>query len=207
MSRSSPNSSRQVCCWVTSTGMQALCVLGLAQQRSPWACTDSWRAVGSSPLLLCVSAAGGGLDLLSNVEFQRNYLACVRSHKVALLAQRALWGALLRDTISFRELQVGDCRLVGSAVSAVLCCAWATLKCMLLTPPGPGCATSQRPGLHYFWFRLYVCTRMQRCCAYHHDVTACCVCLQAHVQAMEAAEHRATTVYRRFVAAHLPVQH
>lgn len=43
---------------------------------------------------------------MSYVEFQRNHLACVRSHKAALLAQRALWGALLSDTISFRELQV-----------------------------------------------------------------------------------------------------
>jgi len=40
------------------------------------------------------------------VEFQRNYLACVRSHKQALMAQRAFWNSLLRDNISFRDLQV-----------------------------------------------------------------------------------------------------
>jgi hypothetical protein len=51
-------------------------------------------------------ADGDGLDLLSYIEFQRNYLACVRNHKAALMTQRAFWNCLLRDTISFRDLQV-----------------------------------------------------------------------------------------------------
>jgi hypothetical protein len=57
----------------------------------------------SAPL---ASFHGDGLDLLSYVEFQRNYLACVRTHKAALMMQRAFWNCLLRDTISFRDLQV-----------------------------------------------------------------------------------------------------
>jgi hypothetical protein len=51
-------------------------------------------------------AADDGLDLLSYVEFQRNYLAAVRMHKAALMAQRGFWNSLLRDTVSFRDLQV-----------------------------------------------------------------------------------------------------
>jgi hypothetical protein len=34
-----------------------------------------------------------------------NYRACVRAHKMALSAQRALWMALLHDTIHFKNLQ------------------------------------------------------------------------------------------------------
>lgn len=40
------------------------------------------------------------------MEFQRNYLACVRSHKAALMTQKAFWNSMLRDNISFRDLQV-----------------------------------------------------------------------------------------------------
>jgi hypothetical protein len=51
-------------------------------------------------------ADGDGLDLMSYVEFQRNYLACVRAHKAALMTQRTFWNSLLKDNISFRDLQV-----------------------------------------------------------------------------------------------------
>ena len=54
----------------------------------------------------CWPADGDGLDLLSYVEFQRNYLACVRNHKAALMTQRSFWNCLLRDTIAFKDLQV-----------------------------------------------------------------------------------------------------
>ncbi|KIY92722.1 hypothetical protein MNEG_15241, partial [Monoraphidium neglectum] len=47
----------------------------------------------------------GGMDLMGYIEFQRNYRACVRAHKMALSAQRALWMALLHDTIHFKNLQ------------------------------------------------------------------------------------------------------
>jgi hypothetical protein len=53
-----------------------------------------------------VRAEGDGLDLLSYVEFQSNYMACVRAHKAALTAQRTFWNAVLRDPISFKDLQV-----------------------------------------------------------------------------------------------------
>lgn len=39
-------------------------------------------------------------------QFQRNYLACVRHHKAALMTQRGFWNSLLRDNISFKDLQV-----------------------------------------------------------------------------------------------------
>ena len=38
------------------------------------------------------------------LQFQRNYRACVRSHKTALMAQRRFWGALLRDAVPFADL-------------------------------------------------------------------------------------------------------
>ncbi|WIA14496.1 hypothetical protein OEZ85_003018 [Tetradesmus obliquus] len=47
---------------------------------------------------------GDGLDLLGYVEFQRNYRACVRTHKLALMAQRQFWNALLRDSVPFTDL-------------------------------------------------------------------------------------------------------
>ncbi|KAI8474715.1 MAG: hypothetical protein J3K34DRAFT_518018 [Monoraphidium minutum] len=46
-----------------------------------------------------------GLDLAGYIEFQRNYRAVVRSHKMALSAQRSLWMVLLHDTIQFKSLQ------------------------------------------------------------------------------------------------------
>lgn len=46
-----------------------------------------------------------GLDLNGYVEFQRNYRACVRAHKMALSAQRTFWMALLHDTVHFKSLQ------------------------------------------------------------------------------------------------------
>jgi hypothetical protein len=49
--------------------------------------------------------AGDGLDLMGYVEFQRSYRSCVRAHKLALQAQRQFWHCLLRDNVSFRDLQ------------------------------------------------------------------------------------------------------
>jgi hypothetical protein len=63
-----------------------------------------------------VRAGGDGLDLLSYVEFQRNYMACVRSHRAALTAQKAFWSSLLRDTISFKDLQVCAGRISRAAM-------------------------------------------------------------------------------------------
>lgn len=75
------------------TLLQSLhCIRGQPPTTHTTACADS-------------HADGDGLDLLSYVEFQRNYMACVRQHKAALLTQRAFWNSLLRDTISFRDLQ------------------------------------------------------------------------------------------------------
>jgi hypothetical protein len=45
-------------------------------------------------------------------------MACVRSHKAALMTQRAFWNSLLRDTISFRDLQVLCLRLLCCLGSA-----------------------------------------------------------------------------------------
>lgn len=64
-------------------------------------------------------ADGDGLDLMSYVEFQRNYLACVRAHKAALMTQRTFWNSLLKDNISFRDLQV-CCNVLPALCSTVL---------------------------------------------------------------------------------------
>lgn len=45
-------------------------------------------------------------DVSRYVEFQRSYRACVRAHKMALQAQRQFWHTILRDNVSFKELQV-----------------------------------------------------------------------------------------------------
>lgn len=50
-------------------------------------------------------------------QFQRNYLACVRHHKAALMTQRAFWNSLLRDNISFKDLQVRHVQGVCPAAS------------------------------------------------------------------------------------------
>ncbi|WIA34671.1 hypothetical protein OEZ86_012986 [Tetradesmus obliquus] len=55
-------------------------------------------------LTWAVMYEGDGLDLLGYVEFQRNYRACVRTHKLALMVQRQFWNALLRDSVPFTDL-------------------------------------------------------------------------------------------------------
>lgn len=44
--------------------------------------------------------------LVCCVQFQRSYRACVRAHKLALQAQRQFWHSMLRDNVSFKELQL-----------------------------------------------------------------------------------------------------
>jgi hypothetical protein len=38
--------------------------------------------------------------------------ACVRAHKLALMAQRQFWTSLLRDSVAFVDLLVGACSLI-----------------------------------------------------------------------------------------------
>lgn len=103
------------------------------------------------------------------VEFQRNYLACVRAHKQALMAQRAFWNSLLRDTISFTDLQV---HCLGGFV-----CMWDMRRKteMSRIPELAACHCAPLQNT----LRLFV--------------------LQAKVKLMDAAEQRATAVYRRQV--------
>jgi hypothetical protein len=116
------------------------------------------------------------LDLLSYVEFQRNYLTCVRTHKAALMTQKAFWNSLLRDNISFRDLQVRAEPWAGG-VHAL-----------------PVAALSAKYELraHHTVLGLLVADA---------DFAPCLLgCLQTNIQAMEAAEQRATTIYRRYGA-------
>lgn len=51
-----------------------------------------------------VSSSGNqSSDLVSYVEFQRNYSLLVAYHKAALVATRDFWRLLLRDTVSVVE--------------------------------------------------------------------------------------------------------
>lgn len=43
-------------------------------------------------------------DLMAYVECQRNFRACLKAHKVALLAQRAFWRLLMRDALHMSDV-------------------------------------------------------------------------------------------------------
>lgn len=61
-----------------------------ASEGATWSAHHSARAAPTCPALLCVVLCR----------------ACVRAHKVALQAQRQFWHCLLRDNVSFRDLQL-----------------------------------------------------------------------------------------------------
>jgi hypothetical protein len=63
------------------------------------------RTQGANTCMCRLPADGDGLDLLSYVEFQRMYRSCVRAHKLALVAQRQFWNCLLKDRVSFVDMQ------------------------------------------------------------------------------------------------------
>lgn len=73
-------------------------------------------------------AEGDGLDLLGYVEYQRHYRACVKAHKLALMAQRQFWNSLLRDTVHFADLKVG----MGTICHADKLCSACIQQCVCI---------------------------------------------------------------------------
>jgi hypothetical protein len=47
-----------------------------------------------------------------------NYRACVRAHQAALATQRALWTALLHDTLTYDGLRAGFAAMQAAQVQA-----------------------------------------------------------------------------------------
>lgn len=44
-------------------------------------------------------------DLMGFIEFKRNYRACVKAHKLALMAQRRFWKVAIRDRVAYQDMQ------------------------------------------------------------------------------------------------------
>ncbi|KAI8467685.1 MAG: hypothetical protein J3K34DRAFT_523567 [Monoraphidium minutum] len=85
-------------------GQGARTQLGLAIKASP-STIQRFFIYKTQDLAKKLKDESGGLDLMGYIEFQRNYRACVRSHRVALQAQRVFWQVLLHDTVAFKSLQ------------------------------------------------------------------------------------------------------
>jgi hypothetical protein len=150
----------------------------------------------------CACAVGDGLDLLSFVEFQRNYLAAVRMHKAALMAQRGFWSSLLRDTVSFRDLQVWTRSTASQLQKAPPPVLEAVLP-LLATCTQPQNKTVQSPSSTPVGNATVFVANVPTCNLHLPKTTDVYQHgpymdpLQANVQAMEAAEQRATAVYRQ----------
>ncbi|WIA20263.1 hypothetical protein OEZ85_006098 [Tetradesmus obliquus] len=89
---------------VHSNGQAARTHMQMAQRAHP-SLLGLYNIFVAQQLAKQLKRDGEGLDLLSHVEFQRNYSACVRAHKMALMSQRQFWASLLRDTIAFKDMQ------------------------------------------------------------------------------------------------------
>eukprot|EP00879_Flechtneria_rotunda_P032111 GHRR01035266.1.p1 GENE.GHRR01035266.1~~GHRR01035266.1.p1 ORF type:complete len:431 (+),score=120.72 GHRR01035266.1:122-1414(+) len=61
-----------------------------------------------------------GLDLMAYVEFQRNFRACVKAHKAALLAQRAFWRSVMRDNLKLSDMLVAFRAMEATEQTAIL---------------------------------------------------------------------------------------
>ncbi|KAF8055488.1 tmcC [Scenedesmus sp. PABB004] len=85
-------------------GQAARTQLQLAAKAAP-ALVERYFIYVSQEVAKKLKSESEGLDLVGYVEFQRSYRACVRAHKLALTAQRQFWHSMLRDNVSFRELQ------------------------------------------------------------------------------------------------------
>lgn len=59
-------------------------------------------------------------DLMAYVECQRNFRACVKAHKLALLAQRAFWRSLMRDDLHLSDM-LSAMRAMQQAEQTAIC--------------------------------------------------------------------------------------
>uniref|UniRef100_A0A383VUJ6 PAS domain-containing protein n=1 Tax=Tetradesmus obliquus TaxID=3088 RepID=A0A383VUJ6_TETOB len=88
---------------VRKDGQAARTQMQLAIKANP-SLLDNYNIFVAQQLAKALKRDGDGLDLLGYVEFQRNYRACVGTHKLALMAQRQFWNSLLRDSVAFVDL-------------------------------------------------------------------------------------------------------
>eukprot|EP00879_Flechtneria_rotunda_P013062 GHRR01013642.1.p1 GENE.GHRR01013642.1~~GHRR01013642.1.p1 ORF type:complete len:1083 (+),score=308.01 GHRR01013642.1:2122-5370(+) len=105
---------------VRKDGQGARTQLQLAQKASPsW--LDNFNVFVASELAKKLNREGdSGLDLMGYVEFQRNFRACVRAHKMALMAQRQFWTNLLKDKIAFKEISKSFDQMEAAETRATL---------------------------------------------------------------------------------------
>ncbi|WIA34679.1 hypothetical protein OEZ86_012993 [Tetradesmus obliquus] len=89
---------------VHKDGQAAHAQIQLAQKSNP-GLLDSYSIYAAQQMSKKLQKESDGLDLLGYVEFQRNYRACVRAHKLALMAQRQFWSSLLRNSVRLVDLQ------------------------------------------------------------------------------------------------------
>eukprot|EP00883_Tetradesmus_obliquus_P002715 jgi/Sobl393_1/12921/SZX78204.1 len=89
---------------VRKDGQAARTQIQLAGKNSP-SLVERYFIYVSQDVAKKLKSESEGLDLIGYVEFQRSYRACVRAHKLALQMQRQFWHSMLRDSVSFRDLQ------------------------------------------------------------------------------------------------------